>query len=395
MVSKGIDVNESTFDVEDLSSTATSKENHLNYVIKKSRDALLAEQKTDGHWCFELEADCTIPAEYILMMHYLNEIDIALERKMAIYLRERQNEEGGWPLYYGGKADVSCTVKVYYALKLVGDSVDEIHMVKARQCVLRAGGASRANVFTRITLALFEQVPWRAVPFMPVEIMLLPRWFPFHLSKVSYWSRAVLVPLLILCSLKPKAKNPRNVHIPELFKVSSHKERHYFSTRSTLNRLFLLLDKIGRKFEPLIPKTIRKNAISKAEKWVIDRLNGEDGLGAIFPAMVNAYQAVLLLGYPPTHAYSVQARHALQKLLVISRSFAYCQPCFSPVWDTALSILALQEEKSYVSLRAVERGLEWLKSRQILSGSADWQEYNPDLLPGGGLLNMEIIAIRI
>ncbi len=358
-------------------------ENYIDNAIQSAKDALLALQREDGHWCFELEADCTIPAEYILMMHFLDEIDVDLERKLAFYLRERQNEQGGWPLYYGGKAEISCSVKAYYALKLVGDAPDEPHMIKARQCILQLGGASAANVFTRIALALFEQVPWRAVPFVPVEIMLFPKWFPFHLSKVSYWSRTVMVPLLIICSLKPRAKNPRKVNIQELFTIPPEQERNYYQIRSKLNRVFLVLDKIGRTIEPFIPKFIRQKAIKKAELWFTERLNGEDGLGAIFPAMVNAYEALQLLGYSYDHAYCTQARVALQKLLVIHPFSAYCQPCFSPVWDTALSSLALQAEGSEQSLYAARRALDWLLPRQITSGAADWRQYNPTSVPGG------------
>jgi len=189
----------------------------LDRSIAAARDALISVQHEEGYWLFELEADCTIPSEYILMMHFLAEIDASLEVKIAAYLRARQAEHGGWPLYYGGDLDLSCTIKAYYALKLVGDDPNAAHMQRARAAILQRGGAARANVFTRIALALFGQLPWRGVPYIPVEIMLLPSWFPFHLDRVSYWSRAVMVPLLILCTRKPAARNPRNVHIRELF----------------------------------------------------------------------------------------------------------------------------------------------------------------------------------
>jgi squalene-hopene/tetraprenyl-beta-curcumene cyclase len=355
----------------------------LSHAIKSATEALLASQRSDGHWCFELEADCTIPAEYILMLHYLGDLDIELEQKLAVYLRARQGKDGGWPLYYGGKADISCTVKVYYALKLVGDTPEMPHMQRARECVLSLGGAARSNVFTRICLAMFEQVPWRAVPFIPVEIMLLPQWFPFHISKVSYWSRTVMVPLLILCSLKPRAKNPRQIKIAELFVTPAKEERRYFKTRSSLGQLFLLLDKMGRQIERFIPKKIRLKAIAKAETWFTLRLNGEDGLGAIFPAMVNAYEALVLLGYDIDHPFRQQACQALKNLLVIESHSAYCQPCFSPVWDTALTALTLQAEGSSDSLIAAERALNWLKALQIVDGPADWKEYNPNLPAGG------------
>ena len=183
----------------------------LDKAIAEAAAALKALQKADGHWVFELEADATIPAEYVMLGHYLGEIDAATYAKIAVYLRDNQAGHGGWALYYGGDFNLSTSVKAYYALKLCGDSPEAPHMRRAREAIYAAGGAARCNVFTRFTLALFEQIPWRGVPVMPVEIMLLPRWFPFHLEKVSYWSRTVIVPLLLLSVLKPKAKNPRGV----------------------------------------------------------------------------------------------------------------------------------------------------------------------------------------
>src|SRR5277367_6371071 len=204
----------------------------LDRAIAESSDALIAQQHEQGYWLYELEADCTIPAEYIMMMHFLDEIDAALESKIANHLRARQAEHGGWPLYQDGELDLSCTIKAYYALKLAGDSPQAPHMQRARAAILQRGGAARANVFTRIALALFGEVPWRAVPYIPVEIMLMPRWFPFHLDKVSYWSRTVIVPLFILCTYKPRAKNPRNVHVRELFVTPAEEEHHYFKLPS-------------------------------------------------------------------------------------------------------------------------------------------------------------------
>src|SRR5262249_9516736 len=159
----------------------------------------------------ELEADATIPAEYIMFEHYLDEIDPEAERKIANYLRETQGEHGGWQLFHRGDFNINASVKAYYALKLAGDDPQLPHMQKARAAILAHGGAATCNVFARTALALFGQVPWRAVPTMPVEIMLLPRWFPFHLDKVSYWSRTVIVPLLVLMALRPQARNPRGI----------------------------------------------------------------------------------------------------------------------------------------------------------------------------------------
>ena len=174
--------------------------------------------KRDGHWVFELEADATIPAEYVLLRHYRGEpIDADLEQKIADYLRRIQGAHGGWALFHEGDFDMSASVKAYFALKMIGESPDAPHMRRAREAILSRGGAVHSNVFTRVLLSLYGVLDWRSVPEMPVEIMLLPRWFPFHLSKVSYWARTVLVPLLVLQALRPRAKNPLGVRIDELF----------------------------------------------------------------------------------------------------------------------------------------------------------------------------------
>ena len=355
----------------------------LDRAVIDARDALLARQEPEGHWVFELEADCTIPAEYIMMMHFLDEIDAALEVKICRHLRAARHASGGWPLYHGGAFDMSCSIKAYYALKLAGDSPDAPHMTQARAAILERGGAARANVFTRIALALFGQVPWRAVPYIPVEIMLLPRWFPFHLDKVAYWSRTVMVPLFILCTRKPVAKNRRNVHIRELFTTPPEEERHYFRRPGFLAKLFLAADRLGRLIDPLVPARMRDAATRRAEAWILERLNGEEGLGAIFPAMVNALEALVILGYPADDPRRVTAKRALQKLLVIGKTSAYCQPCVSPVWDTALAALALQEAGDAAASEASMRALDWLQERQLTDEPGDWTVKRPGLAGGG------------
>jgi squalene-hopene/tetraprenyl-beta-curcumene cyclase len=359
----------------------------LEAAIAAARDALIAAQSAQGYWLFELEADCTIPAEYILMMHFLDEIDASLERKLAVYLRSRQAAHDGWPLYHDGDFNLSCSVKAYYALKLAGDDPNAPHMQRARKAILKHGGAARANVFTRIALALFGQIPWRGVPYIPVEIMLLPRWFPFHIDKVSYWSRAVMVPLFILCTRKPVAKNPRGLQIRELFVTAPEAERHYFrgslERGGWLPRAFLLLDRLGRLIDPLIPSRLRKRAMRHAEAWMLDRLNGEDGLGAIFPAIVNALEAMTILGYPTDDPRRATAKLALEKLLVVDGASAYCQPCVSPIWDTGLAALAMHETACAASRKSAVQALDWLQTRQLLDEPGDWRVNRPHL-PGGG-----------
>ncbi|MEY4769043.1 MAG: squalene--hopene cyclase, partial [Pseudomonadota bacterium] len=363
--------------------TIRSKSLNLDKAIAQAQAQLHALQHPDGYWLFELEADCTIPAEYIMMMHYIGEIDPILQSKIAVYLRAKQSADGSYPLFHGGAGDLSCSVKVYYALKLAGDDIHAPHMSRLRHYILSQGGAAKANVFTRIALAIFEQLPWRGVPYIPVEIMLFPKWFPFHLDKVSYWSRTVMVPLFILCTLEAKAKNPQQISILELFVLHPDKEKHYFPERTLLNKFFLILDKIGRVTRPLIPKKMHQLAIKKAEQWIVERLNGEDGLGGIFPAMVNAYEALLLLGYDKNHSYVKTAKQAIDKLLVVKDHEAYCQPCLSPVWDTGLTALALQEVDKIGNREVLTRAYRWLKSKQLTNEPGDWQLTRPELAGGG------------
>src|SRR5689334_21177120 len=272
----------------------------LDSAIEHAASALLQRQHSDGHWLFELEADATIPAEYVLLEHFLDRIDPELEAKIGVYLRDIQGDHGGWPLFHGGAFDLSASVKAYFALKAIGDDTGAQHMMRARDAILAAGGAERSNVFTRAQLALFGQVPWRAVPMMPPEIMHLPLWFPFHLSKVSYWSRTVIVPLVALMAVQPLARNPRQVVIPELFRTPPDRIRHWIRGpyRSGWGRFFSGVDHVLRAADPWAPKAIRRRAIDRAVAWVTERLNGEDGLGGIYPAIANSLMMFVTLGYP-------------------------------------------------------------------------------------------------
>ncbi len=372
--------------IHNLPGTSTPivfKDGQLDAAIEKAQTKLLSLQNSKGYWVFDLEADCTIPAEYIMMMHYLGDIDSALQGKIANYLRSRQSADGSYPLFTHGPGDISCSVKVYFALKMAGDSIDASHMVNLRAWILKQGGAAKANVFTRIALAMFKQVPWRAVPYIPPEIMLFPKWFPFHLDKVSYWSRTVMVPLFILCSMRATALNPNKIDILELFVNHPEEEKHYFPERTLLNKFFLALDKLGRIAEPYIPAKIHQKALDKARDWTIERLNGEDGLGCIFPAMVNAYEALLLLGFPKDHDYVVTARKAIDLLLVEDGDKVFCQPCVSPVWDTGLTALALQEVDKHANAKALTKAYDWLKSVQLSDEPGDWRISRPNLAGGG------------
>ena len=357
----------------------------IDAMLRKATSALLANQRADGHWCYELEADATIPSEYVLLVHYLGEeAKPELERKIGVYLRRIQGSHGGWPLYHDGAFDISATVKAYFALKMIGDDIETPHMRRAREAILARGGAGKANVFTRILLALYGETKWANVPTVPVELILLPRWFPIHLSKMSYWARTVIVPLLVLAALKPLARNKRQVHVPELFlphgQFASKRAPHQ---KWIWSAAFGALDVLLKWFEPFWPKGLRQRAIDESLRWTTERLNGEDGLGAIYPAMANSVMMYDTLGVPASDARRAIARKSVENLLVVKDDEAYCQPCFSPVWDTALVAHALMEAKTPEADAAVARCLEWLRPLQVLDVKGDWEEERPGVRPGG------------
>ena len=358
----------------------------LQHATGRAMAALQRRQQPDGHWVFELEADATIPAEYVLLEHFLDRIDTDLQSKIGVYLRTTQGEHGGWPLFHDGAFNISASVKAYFALKAIGDSPNAPHMRRARDAILAAGGAERTNVFTRAQLALFGEVPWRAVPVMPLEIMHLPLWFPFHLSKVSYWSRTVIVPLLVLMALRPVARNPRGIHIPELFLTPPANVTDWIRGpfNSGWGRFFKHLDSLLRTIHPWFPTRGRSRAIEKALTFVRQRLNGNDGLGGIYPAIANSVMMFDTLGYAPDHPDAAIAWQAVRKLLVIENDRAYCQPCHSPIWDTGLAGHAMAEAGA-----PTKAACDWLRARQITDLAGDWSVRRPNLRPGGWAFQYE------
>ena len=359
----------------------------LERSIESASKAIRDVQQADGHWVFELEADDTIPSEYVLLRHHLGEVvDAPLEAKIASYIRRRQGTHGGWALVQDGDFDMSASVKAYFALKMIGDAVDAPHMARAREAIRSRGGAINSNVFTRFTLAMYGVLTWRSVPVLPIEIMLLPMWSPFHLNKISYWARTTLVPLMVLAALKPRARNANGIGIDELFlqdprsigmtAKAPHQSMGWFI-------LFRSLDIILRAIEPYFPKSLRKRAIDAALAFTEERLNGEDGMGAIYPPMANIVMMYDALGKDENFPPRATTRAGIDRLLVVREQEAYCQPCVSPVWDTTLTAHAMLEAGDAASIASVKRGLDWLVPKQVLDLKGDWAVKRPDTRPGG------------
>jgi len=364
----------------------------LKQAISRAVDHLLSLQCNTGYWAFDLEADTTIPSEYVMLQRFLGrKTDQGLSDRLARYIRRRQLPDGGWPLYgEDGIANISASVKAYFALKMLGDSLNNPHMVKARHAILNLGGAARVNVFTRFSLALFGQMPWHTTPAMPVEIMLLPGWFFFHLNKISYWSRTVLVPLLILYAKKPVCRLDPEETIPELFIDPPETLRNIdaFTAGARQKNLFIILDRILKKLDRYMPRKIREKAVGRAEAWTIGRMQGAGGIGAISPAMANAVMALKVLGYGEDNPDYARGIAALDDLLLDRGDESLCQPCVSPIWDSCLGLSALLEAGLVNTDKAVGRCVDWLFQQQI-SVKSDWSIKAPGLDPGGWAFQFE------
>ena len=358
--------------------------------IERAQAHLLSRQAPDGHWVGELEADTTITAEYLLLGHLLDRVNPAREAKMVRYLRRRQRPDGGFDLYEGGPTNLSATIKAYFAMKMAGVSPDDPAMVRARERIRELGGPAKANVFTKILLALFGEYDWNGVPAMPVEIMLAPRSFFFNIYEVSYWSRTVIVPLLIIMDRKPVKWLPPERGLDELWPVARERASlrfprvpDPFSWRGLFWKNFFIAVDDGLKiWERFSPRPLRRRAVEAARVWLEQRLPLPGGLGGIYPAMANAILALRLLGYPDDHPLVLGQLKEIEALAVESEDELHVQPCLSPVWDTALAANALVESGLAPDHPALRRAGEWLLDRQILV-PGDWQVKRPWVQPGG------------
>ena len=352
--------------------------------IGRAQEHLLSLQHPEGYWLGELEADSTLTSEYIMLRHFLRRVDRDRERKVANYLKARQLPDGGWDLFPGGASDISATVKAYFAFKLMGYAPDDALMRRARENIVAKGGVTKANVFTKIALALLGQYDWRGVPSMPVEIILFPRWFYFNLTEVSYWSRTVIVPLLILMDLKPACPIPPPAGIDELY-VPSRAAADLRFPRSerlfTWKNFFITLDRLLHGLERWTPRPFRARARQQALTWILTRM-GPGGLGGIYPAMANAVMALHTLGYSEDHPKMAEGLKEIELLGIEEADRFHLQPCLSPVWDTPLAVNALVESALPRDHPALLRAATWLLQQQSLR-RGDWQVKRPELPPGG------------
>ncbi len=354
--------------------------------LDRAVDALFSKQHDDGHWCAELEGDSILSSEYLLMKAILGQRtqsdaewtnapcdSSARYEKICAYLRALQRADGTWGQYPGSGPDISATVKAYFALKIFGDDPDAPHMRAAREASLRLGGAERINTFSMFYLACLGQVSWRACPAIPPEVVLLPRWSPFHLDKVAAWTRTMILPLAICTALKPVRTLPKDLHIDELF--VDERARHELTSADARDSdpvswksFFLFIDRAVKAIDKLGLMPLREIALERSRDWLVDRMRSEttDGLGAIFPPMVYIQVALQAMGSSRDDDIRVTAERELDRFLIEKEDHIRIQPCFSPVWDTGIALYALTEAgRTAERDERITRACEWLIEKEV------------------------------
>ncbi|MGB8340332.1 MAG: prenyltransferase/squalene oxidase repeat-containing protein, partial [Chthoniobacterales bacterium] len=336
----------------------------LAEAIDLAQKNLLRQQKPDGHWVGELMVDSTLCSDYVLFMHWVDEVDETLQRRCAKHILKRQLPDGGWNIYYGGPSEINACVKAYFALKLAGHSPDAPFMLEARANILRLGGIPRMNTYSKLYLALLGQFPWKYLPAIPVEMVLLPSWCFFHIYKMSSWSRAMLMPLAIINHFKPTRELPEEKQLHELYPVGTEGNDFTLARDERLltwRNFFLRADRALKLLEPMHSKALRQRALEEAERWMVERIGeGSDGLAAVFPAMLNSIIALRTLGYPKNHSLYQKALNDFAGLFVDDPDDFRIQPCLSPVWDTAINVIALAESGFPAQHPSLQRAAQWL-----------------------------------
>jgi squalene-hopene/tetraprenyl-beta-curcumene cyclase len=356
----------------------------LEQAIERGADHLLSLQADEGYWLGELEADSTLESDYIYYLYILGKADATRIAKLANYVRRKQLSDGGWSIYPGGPSELNATCKAYFALKLVGDAVDAAHMVQARATVHRLGGLEHSNSYVRFYLALAGALGWEMVPAIFPEMMLLPRWFYLNIYEMSSWTRGIVIPMAILSALRPDFRLPERARVGELFADPAHKNVAFDWSDQLISwrNFFLALDRAMKLYEKLPWKPLRQKALREAKSWLLDHIERTEGLAAIYPAMMNSIFALMALGHGPDDPLTAREIREFARFEIEEGDTIRLQPCVSPVWDTCIAMVALEEAGVPADHPALVKSAEWILSKQVL-GPGDWQVKNKDAEPGG------------
>ncbi len=356
----------------------------LEKAIERGANHLLSLQADQGYWQGELEADSTLESDYIYYLHILGKADPERIAKLANYVRQRQLPDGGWSIYPGGPSELNATCKAYFALKLAGDSPYAPNLVRAREMVHRLGGLEHSNSYVRFYLALVGAVSWDLVPSIPPELMLIPHWFIFNIYEMSSWTRGIVIPMAILSSLRPNWRLPEHAHVDELFKDPERKTAALDWSDQLLSwkNVFLAVDRGFKLYEKFPWKPFRQRAIREAKSWMLNHIERTEGLAAIYPSMMNSIFALMAFGHGPDDPLTFREIKEFSRFEIEDEETIRMQPCVSPVWDTCIAMVALEEAGLPPDHPALVKAANWILSKQVL-GPGDWQVKNKDAEPGG------------
>lgn len=353
--------------------------------IDGARRFLFSQQHEEGYWCGELEADTSLESDYILFHTLVGTVNQERFQKCANYILRHQNEDGGWPIYTGGPSNIGVSVKAYFGLKLAGYKQDHPALARARKKILELGGVTEVNTFTKIYLCFLGQYDYDAVPAIPPEIVLFPKWFWFNIYEISSWSRAILVPLSICYAKKPLRKIPDEMGVEELFVGGREKARMRLPWSKKMvswRNFFLCLDRMVHWFEAVHIRPLRSIALKVAEKWMLERFDMSDGLGAIYPSIFNSAIAMRCLGYSLDDPQVIRALDEFEKLGIEEEDTFRMQPCKSPVWDAAYALFALGGTGLLANDTRLVKCADWILQKQVRT-PGDWKVKNKHAQPGG------------
>jgi squalene-hopene/tetraprenyl-beta-curcumene cyclase len=359
-------------------------ESRIEQAIRRSVEWFLAAQSRDGYWWGELEADTTLESDYILYFHILGELDSPKTAKLAKYIRDRQLPDGGWNIFYGGPSELNATVKAWVALRLAGDPPSSTHLERARQRIHHLGGLEATNSYVRFYLAMVGAIDWSFVPAIPPELMLLPSWLAVSLYEMSSWTRGIVIPLAIVYAHKPGWRLPGGLTVDSLFRKPGEKPASLAWDKRVVSwkNVFLALDRGVKWYDGARWKPFRKRSLALARKWMLERLERSEGLATIYPAMMNSIFALLAEGGDTSDPLVAREIGFLARYEIEEKDTLRVQPCISPLWDTAIAMVSLEEAGLEPSHPALCTAARWLVDNQIL-GPGDWQVKNPKAAPGG------------
>jgi squalene-hopene/tetraprenyl-beta-curcumene cyclase len=352
--------------------------------IERGAEHLLSLQAVEGYWQGELEADSTLESDYIYYLFVLGKADPVRIAKLANYVRNKQLEDGGWNIYPGGPSELNATCKAYFALKLAGDDPNSPQLTAARETIHRLGGLEHTNSYVRFYLALVGAVGWDLVPAIPPELMLLPNWFFINIYEMSSWTRGIVIPMAILCAIRPEWRLPEHARVDELFKNPARKAAAFDWSDKLVSwkNFFLALDRVFKIYEKVPWKPFRQRALREAKHWVLDHIERTEGLAAIYPAMMNSIFALIAMGMGPDDPLTRREIQEFSRFEIEEPDTIRLQPCVSPVWDSCIAMVALEEAGVAPDHPSLVKAAEWILSKQIL-GPGDWQVKNKDAEPGG------------